>query len=399
MLSRIVRSNAFLVFASIAAVLAFAEIGFRFFITLPSPYAVDRPLLVWDARGYWVLEPGAKTEFDNRADFRDKLVTIDGSGMRDVPCRSRAAGPRSRNLFLVGDSETFGWGLSDDESWPNRLQCLLDAEGMDVAVHNLGVPATNIDQYAWRMSHILGTARPGDIVALMVTWNDLVTYNDVEGFERFQLRPCPADPAASEGMRSCVAQPVQRYGSEDTWRQAIYRATGLLVPEFQDAKAFAHSVVFSSALAAFIVPRIELIAYRIRPTGALFAKLPEDTIGNNFAIIGRIAAEVERLGLKLKLVFLPARVSYDDHYYQAYSKAGAVFARQDFLWDMADPFCRAAALDCISSFPALAGGAKHAYSFGFDGHLNPAGAERLARFMHEMLRPGADHGSGKRAGG
>ena len=52
---------------------------------------------------------------DNGIDFRGKSLTVDDAGTRSVMCRQKKAGvPR---VFLVGDSQTFGQGLSDGETW------------------------------------------------------------------------------------------------------------------------------------------------------------------------------------------------------------------------------------------------------------------------------------------
>ena len=77
---------------------------------------------VFDSRGFWTWKPNFRGSFDNGVDFRANRVTTNSDGSRSVPClNGRRVG--SSRVFLIGDSQTFGWGLSDSETWANQLQC------------------------------------------------------------------------------------------------------------------------------------------------------------------------------------------------------------------------------------------------------------------------------------
>ena len=57
-----------------------------------------------------------------------------------VPAAAAVTDPAWR-IWLIGDSQTFGFGLSDADTWPNRLQEILLERGYrDTKVLNLGVP-------------------------------------------------------------------------------------------------------------------------------------------------------------------------------------------------------------------------------------------------------------------
>ena len=109
----------------------------------------------------WQLAPNFSGLTDNRVDYSDKVVTSDGQGRRTVPSAPMTAEHR---LWLLGDSQTFGHGLSDDETWANRLQQELLARGLSLKVINLGVPAINVDQYLIRIQIIKDEIQPGDKV-------------------------------------------------------------------------------------------------------------------------------------------------------------------------------------------------------------------------------------------
>lgn len=68
-------------------------------------------------------------------------VGIDSEGNRRTPGAQKAAPVR---LHLVGDSQVFGWGLSDNETIGERLQQRL---GPKVLVINQGVPGYGPDEY------------------------------------------------------------------------------------------------------------------------------------------------------------------------------------------------------------------------------------------------------------
>ena len=112
---------------------------------------------------------------DNRIDFRGKSLTVDDAGTRSVMCRQKNAGvPR---VFLVGDSQTFGQGLSDRETWASILQCQLRDAKFSGQIYNLGVPGVNIDS-VHRMRQVVPVLRDGDRVIVGVTWNDLHTFHE-----------------------------------------------------------------------------------------------------------------------------------------------------------------------------------------------------------------------------
>ncbi len=77
------------------------------------------------------LKPG-RFEYWHRT--RSVSVTVNGNDERIVP---NAPDEAPTDVYLIGDSQVFGWGLNDDETLPFHVQRQL---GNNYKVHNLGLP-------------------------------------------------------------------------------------------------------------------------------------------------------------------------------------------------------------------------------------------------------------------
>ncbi len=75
---------------------------------------------------------------------RSLRVRTNAHRLRGGPLRDGAA----LRIIALGDSVTFGWGVSEEEAWPSRLQHHLEAAGVDAEVLNAGVPASRIQGMA-----------------------------------------------------------------------------------------------------------------------------------------------------------------------------------------------------------------------------------------------------------
>jgi hypothetical protein len=90
----------------------------------------------YDPTKGWTLRPG-------RWDFAGRTVTANSRGIRGTDEHAPGRRPGIRRIVVVGDSFTFGEGVSDDETYPARLQARL---GPGVEVINLGVHGYGHDQ-------------------------------------------------------------------------------------------------------------------------------------------------------------------------------------------------------------------------------------------------------------
>jgi hypothetical protein len=50
-------------------------------------------------------------------------------------------------IIVVGDSQIYGWGLNNNETWPFFLQSIIEQNNQNLKVYNLGVPGTNTNDH------------------------------------------------------------------------------------------------------------------------------------------------------------------------------------------------------------------------------------------------------------
>lgn len=94
-------------------------------------------------------------------------------GFRYAP-EASPAGETKKRILMVGDSFTFGKGVSHEEAYPARVQSILNSTGVPAEVINAGVPGYGIDQeYRYLMDELIPQQSPDIIV-----WN--LNANDVD---------------------------------------------------------------------------------------------------------------------------------------------------------------------------------------------------------------------------
>lgn len=165
-ISRLSRAGIILIAFATLGTLVF-ELALRLCYRLP---AVERYFSsAENSAGYGLRE---SQQYEYLHNGRRITVTTDADGRRVVP---NAPAQAQRTLYVIGDSQVFGWGLSDDESIPARLQQQL-GDGWHVI--NLGVPGYGPFQYAEQLARV-----PNDGVALVI----LTETNDFQ--DSFFYRP------------------------------------------------------------------------------------------------------------------------------------------------------------------------------------------------------------------
>lgn len=173
---------------------AAAELGVRALGIAPPPMPVVQGRVITDS-------PDGRLRFDNlpggvqRVAYRDTadgpervaVAHVNAHGMRGEDVEL-ARTPGSLRIACIGDSHTFGYGVSDGETWPDVLRASLRrrAVGRTVEVLNFGVNAYDTEQEVVQLEQRVLEYQP-DVVLLGFYLNDTA------------LRELPASESAEPG--------------------------------------------------------------------------------------------------------------------------------------------------------------------------------------------------------
>ncbi len=157
-----------LVFAFVAVVLFFALVEgvLRVLDYPPGVLYRDTPGVQWS------LQPGLRASpMVHHESGKTFHVSTDRNGLRLTPSSSPLpAGCLPYRILLLGDSNTFGWGLEDDETWAASLQQALSDRG--VRVINGGMPGYTLAQ-CYELYRRVGASYHPDMVILSVGMHDM----------------------------------------------------------------------------------------------------------------------------------------------------------------------------------------------------------------------------------
>lgn len=122
------------------------ELGARAHVLLPN---IDGATMVVPDRPHDPKETRAEDRFERISRLRRFTVSTNSLGMRGPELDDSRSNPR---VLCLGDSVTFGWGVTYEESWPALLATTLDVETV-----NAGVPAMKPDSIAaWARENAAG---------------------------------------------------------------------------------------------------------------------------------------------------------------------------------------------------------------------------------------------------
>lgn len=121
---------------------------------------IELPFMQPDQELFWKPTPGYAAPMWGGA------VTIGDDGLREGGIAAPGA---PRRMLCFGDSITFGFGVSDDDSYPAALSVLLQSTGTEV--RNAGVTGYTSYQTLRRLRQALKNQRV-DFVTLLIGWND-----------------------------------------------------------------------------------------------------------------------------------------------------------------------------------------------------------------------------------
>lgn len=362
-------ANALLGLTSVLLFLILCE-GLLWLVNPPPRPGLPSGMFALGSRGEWIMTPDWHGTMDNRVDFRDKAAHADSQGRRVVPAAPEQA---DRHLYVIGDSQSFGHGLSDQESWPNRLQEAFNKRNLSIKVVNLAIPAINIDQYRLKMQILAPHVRPGDQVVVGVSWNDLTTPQDMAPVMRI-----------IEGQL-VTAKPGELSEQAAEARVKVFQATGVVIPQFNDLKMMLEGLSNISALVHTLYPRAKAVYYRWRSDRPLQALIADNVPESNFWLLADGIAALRSAGAETTVMLLPDRIFFEDEAWRIYSVNGRDLPVQNYMGHVAQPLCQKFTLTCLDSFGLLHANQNLPVAYRTDGHYNPDGARLLGEWLADRL--------------
>ncbi len=141
--------------------------------------------------------------------------------LRDDPVPPKPKG--ELRVLAVGDSVTFGWGVSREQSWPAQVQARLKAQGLNARVLNCGVPANPLPTMAAYIATAGLRHRP-DLVLFCRRPHTPNAQEFRQAWERAKTTGVP--------MLPCLP-PISRF---DLMGMKMYQREGALIEEITGTK-------------------------------------------------------------------------------------------------------------------------------------------------------------------
>ena len=144
---------------SLGFVVLVLEIALRVLVGPPVVFVYPQESYVHDAEMGHRLVPG------DAAFTHEEPVRVNAWGMRGPETPAQAP-PGTRRVLALGDSQTFGNGVAEDETWPSLLEARLEetAPGVGWQVLNAGVSGTETWQHAIWLDRLLGRVEVDAVV-------------------------------------------------------------------------------------------------------------------------------------------------------------------------------------------------------------------------------------------
>jgi hypothetical protein len=344
----------------------------------------------------------------------DSEVRINAFGFRGA---EQAIEPGQ--IVVVGDSFTFGFGLPDGETWPERLQAELEAEGDARAVYNLGVPGTDTLFHIRTVRRFLAHEPSLVVVAVLLA-------DDIQQVYEARLRQTPSKWGDRRARVSGAGKDALR-----TFLPGWYRAYGL-AQYFQMARNTPPQASGEAVTAGWADDARRLLALRSTPLPAELQDAALRGLINpgllQFAVaypnrswefwssleandpvavevVTNIAAELESLnreiseyGGRLEILSMPSGEFVRSAFTANYRHYGANIPERNLSTIQPERLLGEylAAVD-VSFVPSLEWFRANALEdpfFPTDGHPNAAGSEMLARFVRDHVVRAGTPGAG-----
>ena len=114
---------------------------------------------------FWSTDPDlTNKKFAHKEEKTHFYVSTNEDGLRNTSDKITTLESNKKRIMTLGCSTTFGWGVSDQESYPSVLQELIQPKNPDYEVVNGGQPGFTSFQGMWFWNKILKNYTPDFVV-------------------------------------------------------------------------------------------------------------------------------------------------------------------------------------------------------------------------------------------
>ncbi len=394
---RVLLINLFTTTLAVLVCVGLIEFGLRFYyFAHPSPFIGGPKLYRPDAQVGFSLNPNIKSS-QQRPAF---IVPVNTNALG---LRGPEIGPKSAKfrIAVLGDSHTFGSGLSDTETLPARLQVELNAlAGADrFEVVNAGSPAhSTVQEYIQHQR--LAEKIDADLWILGFTGENDIHFNTAA--LRDQMTKGPRRPVASLSDTGAIA--IDYAGAERYYRKNKWRLEGPL----RDRPWYENTAVYLRGKLAWksfggtglpdpnIVlgwPYLEEFSPEYTPPGSGrvdYAQLWQEGWDVTKALILAIRDRSKRLQAEFAIIPIPSDFQLKPGIREEFDKQFPALKIDDGRIDKALQAFGAAngipVLDARTSLEkAKRAGTKDLYYTLFDSHMRPISHEIMAKSLAQQL--------------
>jgi lysophospholipase L1-like esterase len=334
-----------------------------------------RILFLPDDTVSYTLKPNVDMPAANNYVYPGVTVRINSQGLRDDPPDSW----RTKRILIVGDSNTFGFGVNIEQTFVKRLEGVLRISEPDISVINGGVPGYNVWQVCQRIRRLVPLVRPNTVIYA-------VYLNDIEPEYKPHL--------GGQTVLRLPFYPGEQWSREDAaWVNQWHGFTPVLIRRTADSilsggakpivKVFRSGRRFgqeedesSPNQTAVLEQRDATMARLVRQFDYLSGDDPvvRQRWEQARAEIGRTHQELAALGVGFQVVLLPYRCQIED----------PSLSRR-LQTELAE-FCRKEGIEVMDMTPAMDRQSGENLYLDRDYHPSPHGHQIIAEAIGESLR-------------
>jgi hypothetical protein len=288
-------------------------------------------------------------------------VSTDSEGFRISPPFNNS----SPEILILGDSQTFGIGVRDDQTFASKL-----SQHLNVSVLNTGCPGYNTHEELLLASSLLDSKKPKTLILAFFAGND--------PFENYKNQNSFAPQPSIKTQRKNVLAQLKDFLVSNS---SIYNC----LINLRRFKAM-NSLLLKFGLLSDIRPA-ELSIFEIgtHPQKEAHWKITDEALL-------KIKELADHNGISLFIVFIPDRYQVDDAYWSQWVKK---YSLDEVVYDRLEPNRHMKAFSERHDIPFVDPTFKMIKTqktmptyWRIDNHLNPTGHEVIADSLFEFIKEG-----------